>query len=204
MTMTLPQFIGSLVLACLLGILFGYLLFGKKNDHRKDKARITELEASLQDYKEQVQQHFSTTASLFQDLGQNYRNLYHYMAESADQLCPEGPETMALQFDSADLLPEQTSNATTQSAGQAEVASVHPETVVDTDESETPADGSAVEVEAEPIPEIHPAGTDKVSSPDNATDADLPDSDTLAAKTTEIQENESAPLSKKPGGETAS
>jgi len=104
---TLPLFIGSLALAVLLGMLLGYLLAGNKRDSRKDKARITELETSLQEYQEQVQQHFSTTAGLFQDLGQNYRNLYHYMAESAGQLCPKIPETAALQFAATGLLPDE-------------------------------------------------------------------------------------------------
>jgi len=111
-TITTPLLAGSLILTCLLGILLGYLLAGRKQDSRKDKARITELEASLQEYKDQVQQHFSTTASLFQDLGHNYRNLYNYMAQSANELCPEIPDTTALQFDATDLLPEHEPSST--------------------------------------------------------------------------------------------
>ncbi|HED14914.1 MAG TPA: DUF1043 family protein [Gammaproteobacteria bacterium] len=124
-TITTPILIGSLVLACLVGILLGYLVAGNKRDSRKDRARIAELESSLQEYKDQVQQHFSTTASLFQDLGHNYRNLYNYMAESANALCPEIPDTAALQFDATDLLPEQeqaTVEETTQVASAAAVA----------------------------------------------------------------------------------
>ena len=146
MIMTTSFLIGSLVLACLLGILLGYWLSGKKNDNCKDKARITELETSLQEYKQQVQEHFSTTASLFQDLGHNYRTLYNYMAESASELCPEIPDTAVLQFDATNLLPEKAQTNVEETAPIASAAAV-----TDSPQSEqksvTPTDSPTAVVE---------------------------------------------------------
>jgi len=146
MIMTTSLLIGSLVLACLLGILLGHWLSGRKNDNCKDKARITELETSLQEYKEQVQQHFSTTASLFQDLGHNYRNLYNYMAESANELCPEIPDTAALQFDATNLLPEQAQTSPEETAPTASAAAVA-DSLQSEQKSATPTDPPSAVVE---------------------------------------------------------
>ncbi len=52
-----------------------------------NKARIEKAEAELDEYKRSVTEHFGKTASYFQAMGKQYRELYEHMANGAQVLC---------------------------------------------------------------------------------------------------------------------
>lgn len=81
--------IGVLCLA--IGAAAGYFLAGRVN---ASPTRISELEQQLQDlqrsharYKEEVSEHFSTTADLVQQMTDSYRDVYQHLASGAQDLC---------------------------------------------------------------------------------------------------------------------
>jgi uncharacterized membrane-anchored protein YhcB (DUF1043 family) len=80
---------GALLL--LLGAGLGYWL-GSRRESDKTGAVQAELDA----YRQQVTEHFSTTAAHFQAIGAEYRKLYDHMAEGAGQLC-EGGEAVSFE-----------------------------------------------------------------------------------------------------------
>jgi uncharacterized membrane-anchored protein YhcB (DUF1043 family) len=51
------------------------------------KARVEKAEAELEEYKRSVTEHFGQTASHFQAIGKQYRELYDHMANGAQVLC---------------------------------------------------------------------------------------------------------------------
>ena len=137
---------GALLL--LLGAGLGYWL-----GSRRESDKTGEVQAELDAYRQQVTEHFSTTAAHFQAIGAEYRKLYDHMAEGAGQLC-EGGE--AVSFAPVEKL----------SAG----------TVID--EPEPPRDYEIAEPHAgeQELPEIVAGETG-----DEAATDDLPSDEKLAA-----------------------
>lgn len=73
------------------GIAIGYLLAGRLNNN---PAKIGELEQQVQDlqrsssrYREEVSEHFSTTAELVQQMTDSYKDVYQHLANGAQDLC---------------------------------------------------------------------------------------------------------------------
>ena len=80
---------GALLL--LLGAGLGYWM-----GSRRESDKTGEVQAELDAYRQQVTEHFSTTAAHFQAIGAEYRKLYDHMAEGAGQLC-EGGEAVSFE-----------------------------------------------------------------------------------------------------------
>jgi uncharacterized membrane-anchored protein YhcB (DUF1043 family) len=55
-------------------------------------------------YREQVNTHFAKTSELFQDMTDNYRAVYHHLAQGAHELCESGQETPQLDLPEAKLV----------------------------------------------------------------------------------------------------
>lgn len=73
------------------GIVIGYFLAGRVNNN---PAKIGELEQQLQDmqrkhsrYRDEVSDHFSTTAELVQQMTESYKDVYQHLAGGAQDLC---------------------------------------------------------------------------------------------------------------------
>lgn len=73
------------------GAVAGYFLAGRVN---AGPTRIAELEQQLQDmqrsnarYRDEVSEHFSTTADLVQQMTDSYRDVYQHLASGAQDLC---------------------------------------------------------------------------------------------------------------------
>lgn len=73
------------------GAAAGYFLAGRVS---ASPTRITELETQLQDlqrsharYRDEVSEHFSTTADLVQQMTDSYRDVYQHLASGAQDLC---------------------------------------------------------------------------------------------------------------------
>ena len=74
-----------------LGIAIGYFLAGRVNNN---PTKIGELEQQLQDlqrshsrYRDEVSEHFSTTAELVQQMTESYKDVYQHLAGGAQDLC---------------------------------------------------------------------------------------------------------------------
>lgn len=85
-----------LILASMLavGILFGFFIGRSKGDTSAPKLRELEDKLSaaneeMQEYRTQVSQHFEKTATLFNQLTNDYREVYEHLAQSSEQLCGE-------------------------------------------------------------------------------------------------------------------
>jgi uncharacterized membrane-anchored protein YhcB (DUF1043 family) len=62
------------------------------------RARVEKAEAELEEYKRSVTEHFGQTASHFQAIGKQYRELYDHMANGAQALCEPGEAGKQLLF----------------------------------------------------------------------------------------------------------
>jgi uncharacterized protein len=82
--------IGIVCLA--IGVAGGLLLarrFNTTNPSRVDELenRIQELQRFHADYRENVSEHFNTTAELVQQMTDSYRDVYQHLARGAQDLC---------------------------------------------------------------------------------------------------------------------
>lgn len=79
-------------IGCLaVGMIIGYWLAERINTTPN---KMTELEQQLQDlqrtharYRDEVSEHFSTTAELVQQMTESYRDVYQHLASGAQDLC---------------------------------------------------------------------------------------------------------------------
>jgi hypothetical protein len=73
------------------GVAIGYFLAGRVNNN---PTKIDELELQLQDlrrshsrYRDDVSEHFNTTAELVQQMTESYKDVYQHLAGGAQDLC---------------------------------------------------------------------------------------------------------------------
>jgi len=83
-----------LILASMLavGVLVGYFMGRSKGDTSAPKVQeleesIAQANQEMQDYRGQVTGHFEKTANLFNQLTNDYREVYEHLANSSEQLC---------------------------------------------------------------------------------------------------------------------
>jgi len=131
--------------ALAVGALIGYLI-GRSGDAEQQKRKLEEeLTATRQEmdkYKQDVTSHFEQTASLVNELTDNYRKVHQHLASSAQALCPGQPAGSALK---ASLQPQQLvenlDQPDTTTAEAPQKAAAKPESTVEqsdaTDETET-------------------------------------------------------------------
>ena len=91
-----------LLLACVvLGIGFGLLLhklFGKTGNEQTLAKQNQQLKNDFERYRSQVNDHFSTSAELFERVSDDYRRLLGHMADGTDKLDIELPERLLADF----------------------------------------------------------------------------------------------------------
>ncbi|MDX1491205.1 MAG: DUF1043 family protein [Pseudohongiellaceae bacterium] len=75
------------------GLVLGYLLASRK---ASDSSKVSELEDRVQElqrnhaiYREEVSDHFNTTAELVQQMTDSYKDVYQHLANGAQGLCSE-------------------------------------------------------------------------------------------------------------------
>lgn len=96
----------TLLLGILAGIGAGYVLFQGLERRRAGGKTVAELKQEHEAYRELVQQHFSKTSDLFQNVTMQYRGLYDHLASGAQSLCHSIPASPALHLSDKALLPE--------------------------------------------------------------------------------------------------
>lgn len=83
-----------------LGIGVGFLLtwrIAPRGDRIRDlEQELASARAELAAYRDKVNQHFQTSAALFEDMTEHYRAVYQHMASSAQTLCAEQPPALQL------------------------------------------------------------------------------------------------------------
>lgn len=82
------------------GFVLAYLLLPRGQRTRELERDLQATRAELAAYRGKVNQHFQTTAALFEDMTDRYRAVYQHMAGAAQALCEERPP--ALQLDLVD------------------------------------------------------------------------------------------------------
>jgi uncharacterized membrane-anchored protein YhcB (DUF1043 family) len=87
-----------------IGVMLGYVLALHLQRKSSGGKLASELKAELDNYRDQVTEHFSRTSELFQTLTEQYRTLYDHLAEGAQGLCSPEPETPALEIPDTGLL----------------------------------------------------------------------------------------------------
>jgi uncharacterized membrane-anchored protein YhcB (DUF1043 family) len=122
-----------------IGLMLGYVLALHLQRRSSGGKLASELKAELQEYREQVTEHFSATSDLFQTLTEQYRALYDHLSHGARDLCSPDPGTLRLDLPDRGLLARD-------DAGE----EGSPEQAVSRGEEE--ADGT----EAEPAASVHP------------------------------------------------
>ena len=83
-----------LILAGMLavGVLVGFFVGRSKGDTSAPRVKeledsLTQAEQDMQQYRGQVTGHFEKTATLFNQLTNDYREVYEHLANSSEQLC---------------------------------------------------------------------------------------------------------------------
>ena len=100
-----------LVAGVLIGYLGGLLVGRYLGSGKRTERDLAILQSELDAYKQEVKQHFATSADLFGNLTDSYRAVYEHMAGTADKLCEEAPLDNRLGFSPRETLARQDAEA---------------------------------------------------------------------------------------------
>lgn len=70
------------------------------------ETQIENLQRTQTEYREQVSEHFNTSAELVQQMTESYRDVYQHLAAGAQSLCTEDVASKLLPASDPDLFPE--------------------------------------------------------------------------------------------------
>lgn len=92
-----------------LGMCIGAILFRQLSQDavraRQLEEKLAELQHEHEQYKQNVHEHFTTTARLFHNLTDSYRDVYRHLASGAQALCPDDiSNQLTLQGENRELL----------------------------------------------------------------------------------------------------
>ncbi|MGB0834666.1 MAG: YhcB family protein [Psychrobium sp.] len=87
-----------IVIAAVIGFVVGKVTSNSSADNSAEKAKTQQLEAELNQYKQDVEQHFAQSAELLGNMAQEYRNVYQHMAQAQQSLLPESDEIIKIPF----------------------------------------------------------------------------------------------------------
>jgi len=97
----------AFVLGVAAGALTMYLLRRRFNDTQALRGKLSELQAELENYRAQVDEHFERTADLFQEVTQKYRSLHDHLAQGATGLTRGSKRLTSVELPEKSLLPAQ-------------------------------------------------------------------------------------------------
>jgi len=87
-----------IVIAALLGFFIGKQVSSRANTDNAQKAQTEQLQAQFDQYKQDVEQHFSASADLLGNMAQEYNNVYKHMAQAQQSLLPDSDVTISIPF----------------------------------------------------------------------------------------------------------
>ena len=79
----------SLIVGGIIGLFAGRFGLSNRREMQRLRTALEEAEKNAEQYQEQVTQHFSHTAELFNGMTKQYREVYQHLAEGAEALCPD-------------------------------------------------------------------------------------------------------------------
>ncbi len=74
------------VIAVIIGFFIGRFSSGEGKEKKVNQQRLEKAEQALAEYRESVTAHFQGTAQLIERMNENYREVYHHLAQGAQQL----------------------------------------------------------------------------------------------------------------------
>jgi hypothetical protein len=87
-----------IVLAAVIGFIIGRVTSDKSTDNNAEKAKTKQLEAELNQYKQDVEQHFASSAELLGNMAKEYRNVYQHMTQAQQSLLPDSEISIKIPF----------------------------------------------------------------------------------------------------------
>ncbi|WP_435275889.1 YhcB family protein [Psychrobium sp. nBUS_13] len=87
-----------IVLAAVIGFIIGRVTSDKSTDNNAEKAKTQQLEAELNQYKQDVEQHFASSAELLGNMAKEYRNVYQHMTQAQQSLLPDSEVSIKIPF----------------------------------------------------------------------------------------------------------
>ncbi len=137
------------------GLLWGFMVGRSTNTAHQQAKRLegelNEVRGEYDQYKEQVTQHFATTAELVNNLTASYRAVYQHLASSSQSLCGDNAPKLSMEGgdrllaersqDERDVTPETAAEAAAEASTEAPVEV----------QAEAPAE---VKAEAEPVARV--------------------------------------------------
>lgn len=168
-----------LILASMLavGVLVGYFMGRSKGDTSLPKVQeledsIAQANQEMHEYRGQVTGHFEKTANLFNQLTNDYREVYEHLANSSEQLCGDQvaklkgltAETKVLEGE-GEKVESQASEAVSEKKPDAEEAKPEPEVASEQVKAESEASNEettaepekSLEAESKTEPDVPPA-----------------------------------------------
>jgi uncharacterized membrane-anchored protein YhcB (DUF1043 family) len=140
----------DLILGVVIGLVVGIalsFLFKSLRDNGDEKLKALEEEHNK--YRKQVDDHFINTAVLFKGLTDQYRDVYHHIANGAGELCSEEAQANQIQLDDTVLLNSSPEVPVTD--GHVEEGDVPPQ-AAEADVDKTTSESSEETSETEDIP----------------------------------------------------
>ncbi len=135
------------LLALLLGLLLG-VIGAQLFERRKSGGRtVDDVQREMDDYKEEVGNHFATTSELFRDMTEKYRDVYNHLAAGSQVLCEDSMEHARLEFAQTKSVEASDDRATEEGGKVSKEQATSDEKTVDTEVSDA-SDAPDVESEA--------------------------------------------------------
>lgn len=198
---------GLLLLAAGAGLGYWFALVGRQ------RGRADVLQQELDDYRDEVNRHFATTADHFQTIGREYRALYQHMASGAESLCDPQRIDGRLPFGPQLIDPEIHSETHGETHGDGDVRSDRDVDTVAVQSGDPPAVVESVAADdADETPDDVLVAEDRgekpvVEAPEDAAedgefDDTTPDQRARAAESSYDEDDEAA-RDEKPGSPTA-
>ena len=95
------------IITFIVGSLLGYVICRMQKNGGESKEKQQQLESELNQYKEDVEQHFAGSADLLNKMAADYSKIYQHMAQSQQKLLPDSePAISPLFIDNNEQPPE--------------------------------------------------------------------------------------------------
>lgn len=87
-----------IIIAGVIGFIIGKVMSNRTGDNVTEKAKNEQLQAQLDQYKQDVEAHFSTSAELLGSMAKEYSNVYKHMSEAQQSLLPDSDVIIKVPF----------------------------------------------------------------------------------------------------------
>lgn len=90
-----------IIIAAIIGFIIGKVVSNQSDTDVTEKAKNEQLQAQLDQYKQDVETHFSTSAELLSNMAQEYSNVYKHMSQAQQSLLPDSDVIIKIPFKEA-------------------------------------------------------------------------------------------------------